>query len=167
MNKYLKYGLIGGTVVAGGLGVRYVLRLKGFLKRLQVTPTARIHKIDADGVEVAVDVKLDNPSSVGIKTAHPTVRLALGGNDIGGSRQEDKTYDILPRKALDMDSIRVKIQWGSLGVTLTKIPAMISSFLSERKLGIELEAKVLTTAWIPLPTGPLTVPVTEIYRHTF
>jgi hypothetical protein len=138
-----------------------VFQLRTFLRQMQVRPSVRVHSVDLEGIELAADVAVDNPSAVGIQVNHPTVTVQLNGADLGASRQVNKTYDIRPRSPLNMDAIRIRIPWSSLAISLTQVPSMVRNFLASRKLGVKLEVQVFTTARIPFVLGNFSLPISQ------
>lgn len=89
--KKILFGLgIGGGLAAGGM---YLWRLNKTSVALEIVPTAKLHKLDLQGLVIRVDVQLKNPTSTSLKLKFPFVRLMLKGSSMGSSQSVNQ--DIL------------------------------------------------------------------------
>lgn len=77
-----------GTGIAGAVTAIavYASRLNKASVKLVVIPRVRVHKITAQGITLAIDTKIKNPTRTQLKIKYPFVRLKYRGNDIGTSQ---------------------------------------------------------------------------------
>lgn len=102
---------IGGGLAAGGT---YLWRLRKTSVNLEIVPTAKVHKVDMEGLVLRIDVTLKNPSSTGLKLKFPFVKLLIKGSSIGSSQAVNRDVALPPYGEARFDAIMIRIPMFSL-----------------------------------------------------
>jgi len=108
-NKKSKWKMAGVITGGGAIGIASLAILKSMVKksldiaalrklsdRLEVIPTAKIHKVDFSGLTVRIDVTLKNPVNRGLKIRYPFVTVKKEDKTLGSSEAVDTLIAIPP-----------------------------------------------------------------------
>jgi hypothetical protein len=126
-----KKALIGiGIAAAAGYAI-----YKGFSLResagsisVNLASLPKIHKIDLTGLQISVDLRVDNPGKERITVKIPSVRLSYKGKLVASTAVNNKTYTIEPVSTGKISGIMVETSYLSL---LTTAPAIITDYMSQ------------------------------------
>lgn len=102
---------IGGGLVAGGA---YLWRLNKASVNLEIVPTAKLHKVDLQGVVIRVDVQLKNPTRTGLKLKFPFIKLLSKGSSIGSSQSVNQDIALPAFGEAKFEAIMIRIPMFSL-----------------------------------------------------
>lgn len=126
--------LIGaGTVAALYYGGSYLLKLNRLSSELESETKASIHKVSLTGIELAINVKLKNPSGGSIKVKHPFVKMVYGDKTVATSQVKDTDIEIKKFSEVNLEPIRISLGFLSLA---TKVPALIKEYRQTGKLNL-------------------------------
>ena len=129
MNKPV---LIGLGVAAATIG--YFLFKGTSLKetadniRVSLASLPKIHKIDLTGLQVSVDLRVDNPAKERITVKIPSVRLSYRGKLVASTAINNKTYTIEPVTSGKISGIMIEASYLSL---LTTAPGIVTDFMAQ------------------------------------
>lgn len=105
--KKILLGLgIGGGLAAAGT---YLWKLNKTAVNLEVVPTAKIHKVDLQGVAIRVDVQLKNPTRTALKLKFPFIKLSTKGNSIGSSQSVNQDVSLPAFGEARFEAIMIQI----------------------------------------------------------
>jgi hypothetical protein len=87
--------LIGaGAVAAIYFGGSYLLKLNRLSNELESDTKVSIHNVSLSGIELAINVKLKNPSGGSIQVKHPFVKMIYADKTIASSQVKDVNLTI-------------------------------------------------------------------------
>lgn len=141
MRQLFAIGLIGGLFY---LGTR-VLGAKRLSERSVVrTLNPRIAKVNFNGLQVAAEVVIDNPTNTKLKVSQPVVTLTTGGEYLASSVPQQKVFTIAPLSQSSLGTTLIELSWSSLTPYVSglvrQIPALVGrGNLSFKSLNIPLE----------------------------
>lgn len=139
---------IGTAVLATGA---WLLRLNKTSANLEVVPTAKIHKIEFNGVSVRVDVQLKNPTRSSFKMKYPFIKLSYKGDSIGSSQVVNQDIVLPAFGEAQIENILIKIPLLNLFTSAGKVFTAINN----NEL-IQLQIDTLTTIDIGIKKLPFT-----------
>lgn len=87
----LVWAAAGAGLIAAGA---YVYRLQKAAENMEIGTTARIHKIGLDGLHIAVNSTIKNPSGLSVRIRFPFVKIKMGDRVIGTSQVSEKNIEI-------------------------------------------------------------------------
>jgi hypothetical protein len=106
MNKLLTFSLLG----AGGYLAYRALQLNALAANITTRiSNARIHTLNFSGMTVAVGVAINNPTKSSVKISKPVAILTTGGQYVGESDANSKTFTIAPQKVSPIGDILISI----------------------------------------------------------
>jgi hypothetical protein len=129
--------------VGAAAGVGYLLKISRTKAQLETVAKAMLHKLDATGLTVHVDVQIKNPTKGSLSIKYPFVKIVSGDKLIGSSRVINQDIKIPSFGEVQIRDIMINIpllSLFSLGLNFYK------SVLS----GQALKAKVITVSTIDL-----------------
>jgi hypothetical protein len=126
--------LIGaGTVAALYYGGSYLLKLNRLSNELESETKVSIHKVSLAGIELAINVKLKNPSGGSITVKHPFVKMIYGGKTIASSQVKDVNIQIPKYGEITIEPIKITLGFLSMATT---VPALIKEYRDTGKLNM-------------------------------
>jgi len=135
-----------GTGIAGAItGIVYARRLKTASVKLVVIPRVRVHKITAQGIVLAVETKIKNPTRTPFSIKYPFVRLRYKGSDIGTSQPKDK--DVLIPAYGEPDP---PLQPFMIEIPLLGAFSLAWDLLQSFQTGTGIELEVITSTTVDL-----------------
>jgi len=128
--------ILGAGVVGGAV---YLSRLNKFSQNLESVLAARIHKIGLNGITVAVNAQLKNPTKTGIKMKFPFVKIMYNGNTLATSQTVNQDIEV-PRfgEAL-VEDIMITLNYSSLLLNAMEVYKSL-----QEKKPIIVQAKIMT-----------------------
>jgi hypothetical protein len=129
---------------AGGLalavGVPYLFNLNRLSAELETATRISIYKLKLDGIVLAIEVILKNPTKGSISIKHPFVKMIYEGKVFATSevKNDDITLKEFSQNSLPL--IFVNLSWLNLATTL---PSLLKKFRSNEPVSIQ--AKTITT----------------------
>jgi hypothetical protein len=75
-------------------GVAYALRMNRANAELVSMVTGKIHKLDATGITIRIDLQLKNPTQQKLKIAYPFIKLLYKGTVLGSTKLIKKSITI-------------------------------------------------------------------------
>ncbi len=91
MKLWTKIGIGAALTMAG---VAYAMRMNRANAELVSMVTGKIHKLDATGITVRIDLQLKNPTQQKLKIAYPFIKLLYKGSVIGSTKLINKSIYI-------------------------------------------------------------------------
>lgn len=136
----IKHVVIGAGAIGAAYGIFYLMRLKRLSAELEAVTAVRIHKIDFEGIELAINVTLKNPTAGSLRVKHPFVKLLSRGKTIVSSEIKDTNITITKFSEVDFEPIKVRVGFIKLGTT---VPDLLREYRETGKL--QLDAEIITT----------------------
>lgn len=153
MANWKKIGLV-GAISAGSLAGLFFLgrsvanqifsleELKKLSDRLQTIPRAIVHKLDASGLTIRIDVKMKNPTANGFKMKYPFISVALASSKpIGSSQAKDEVLSIPPNGEINISGIM-------LNFPISGIFSLLGGLLKSLQSGAAVKLNVSTSTTI-------------------
>lgn len=140
MKLWTKIGIGAGLAIAG---VAYAMRMNRANAEFVSMATAKIHKLDKDGITFRVDLQLKNPTQQRLKIKYPFIKLILKGSVIGTSKLINKNIIIPAFGEAVVDKVMINVPKSgilSVGIQIAK----------SVKSGEELKMTVVTISTIDL-----------------
>jgi len=128
-----RYLLIGAGAVAAIMGGSYLLKLNRLSHELESETKVTIHQVSLIGIELAIRVRLKNPSGGSIQVKHPFVKMIYGNKTIASSQVKDTNLAIPKYSEVELDPIRIKLTYMSLATT---VPALLKEYRESGKLNL-------------------------------
>ena len=126
--------LIGASAVAAiYFGGSYLLKFNRLSNELESDTKVSIHKVGLSGIELAINVKLKNPSGGSIQVKHPFVKMIYGDKTIASSQVKDVNLNIPKFSEVNLDPIRIKLGLLSLATT---VPSLVKEYRETGKLNL-------------------------------
>jgi hypothetical protein len=126
--------LIGaGTVAAIYFGGSYLLKLKRLSAELESETRVAIHNVSLSGIELAINVKLKNPSGGTIQVKHPFVKMVYGDKTIASSQVKDVNITVPKFSEVNLEPIKIKLAFLTLATT---VPALLREYRENGKLNL-------------------------------
>lgn len=126
--------LIGaGAVAALYFGGSYLLKLNRLSSELESETKVSIHKVDLNGIELSINVKLKNPSGGSIQVKHPFVKMVYGDKTIASSQVKDANITVPKFSEVNLEPIRIRLAFLSLATT---VPTLIKEYRETGKLNV-------------------------------
>lgn len=126
--------LIGaGTVAAVYFGGSYLLKLKRLSAELESETRVSIHDVSLSGIELAINVKLKNPSGGSIQVKHPFVKMIYGDKTIASSQVKDVNITVPKFSEVNLEPIKIKLAFLTLATT---VPALVKEYRENGKLNL-------------------------------
>ena len=122
-----------GAAVALYFGGSYLLKLKRLSNELETETKASIHKVSLSGIELAIHVKLKNPSGGSISVKQPFVKMIYADRTIASSQVKDVNIKIPKYSEVNLEPIRINLSFLSLATT---VPALVKAYRQNGKLNI-------------------------------
>lgn len=91
MKLWTKIGIGAALTMAG---VAYAMRMNRANAELVSIVTGKIHKLDATGITIRIDLQLKNPTQQKLKIAYPFIKLLYKGTVLGSSKLIKKSINI-------------------------------------------------------------------------
>ena len=130
----IEYILLGAAgFVAAGYGINYLLKLNRLSNELESETKVSIHKVSLTGIELAINVKLKNPSGGSVKVKHPFVKMIYGKSTIASSQVKDVNITIPKFSEVNLEPIRITLGLLSLATT---VPALVKEYRQTGKLNL-------------------------------
>jgi hypothetical protein len=123
--------LIGiGIAAVAGYGIYKGFSLSETAGNINVTLASlpKIHKIDLSGLQISVDLRVDNPGKERITVKIPSVRLSYKGKLVANTAISNKTYTIEPVTSGKISGIMVETSYLNL---ITAAPTIITDFKAQ------------------------------------
>ncbi len=146
MNKPVLIGLGIGVAAAVGFVLFKGTALKETADNISVNllKLPQIHKIDASGLKISVDLKVDNPAKARVTLKLPSVRLFYKGKLVASTAVSDKTYTVEPVTTGKITGIMIEASYLNL---LTSAPSIVTDFIAQgtnvaNGFGFEIIAEV-------------------------
>jgi len=140
MKDVLTLGIIGGLLFFGyrlfsakRLGDKSVVR----------TVRPRIHKINANGLYLRMELEVDNPTNVQVTVTKPVIHLYTKGQLLASTTPGSKVYTIEPMATTQLDSVEFHLPLLELGRYLGTLPGRIKELMEIRRREGSLDLKVL------------------------
>jgi hypothetical protein len=147
--KKIAVGTGVGTAILAGAS--WLLRLNKTAVSLEVVPTAKIHKIEFNGVSIRVDVQLKNPTRSSFKLKYPFIKLSYKEESIGSSQVVNQDIVLPAFGEAQIENILIKIPLLNLFTSAGKVFTAINN----NEL-IQLQIDTLTTIDIGIKKLPFT-----------
>lgn len=147
--KKIAVGTGVGTAILAG--ATWLLRLNKTAVSLEVVPTAKIHKIEFNGVSIRVDVQLKNPTRSSFKLKYPFIKLSYKGESIGSSQVVNQDIVLPAFGEAQIENILIKIPLLNLFTSAGKVFTAINN-----NEAIQLQIDTLTTIDIGIKKLPFT-----------
>lgn len=104
-------GITGGTLLGSGVALAVGNEIAKDADKINAVITPMIHSMDAEGIKVRLDVKLQNPTKRDFDFIQPYVEIKYNGNTIGTSQSSDKKTPFPKMDENSFDSIMITIPW--------------------------------------------------------
>jgi hypothetical protein len=101
----------GGTLLGGGIAAAIGNEIAKDADKLYAVITPMLHSMDAEGIKVRLDVKLQNPTNRDFEFTQPYVEIKYNGNTIGTSQSKGKKTPFPKMDENSFDSIMITIPW--------------------------------------------------------
>lgn len=147
--KKIAVGTGVGTAILAG--ATWLLRLNKTAVSLEVVPTAKIHKIEFNGVSIRVDVQLKNPTRSSFKMKYPFIKLSYKEESIGSSQVVNQDIVLPAFGEAQIENILIKIPLLNLFTSAGKVFTAINN-----NEAIQLQIDTLTTIDIGIKKIPFT-----------
>lgn len=136
-NKWIWLGA-GGLALA--VGVPYLFNLNRLSAELETVTKISIYKLKLDGIVLAIEVILKNPTKGSISIKQPFVKMIYEGKVFATSevKNEDITLKEFSQSTLPL--IFVNLSWVNLATTL---PSLLKKLRNNEPVSIQ--AKTITT----------------------
>ena len=129
--------LIGaGTAAAIYFGGSYLLKLKRLSAELESETRVSIHNVSLSGIELAINVKLKNPSGGSIQVKHPFVKMIYGDKTIASSQVKDVNITVSKFSDVNLERIKIKLAFLTLATT---VPALVKEYRENGKLNLTVD----------------------------
>jgi hypothetical protein len=139
MKDILTLGVIGGLLFFGfrlfsakRLGDKSVVR----------TLRPRVHKLNANGLFIRMELEVDNPTAATVTVTKPVVYLYTKGQLLASTAPDSKVYTIEPMATTQLDSVEFRVSLLEAGRYLASLPGRIKELneIRRREGSIELSA---------------------------
>ena len=122
-----------GAIVGLFFGGRYLFKLNRLSNELESETKVSIHNVSLIGIELAIHVKLKNPSSGSIKVKHPFVKMIYAGKTIASSQVKDSNFTIEKFSEVKLDPIKITLGFLNL---VTTVPTLLKQYRETGKLNL-------------------------------
>lgn len=142
-----------GTGIGTALlaGATWLSRLNKTAVNLEVVPTAKIHKLEFNGVTIRVDVQVKNPTRSSFKLKYPFIKLSYKQDSIGSSQVVNQDIVLPAFGEAQIENILIKIPLLNLFTSAGKIFTALNN-----NEAINLQIDTLTTIDIGIKKIPFT-----------
>ena len=100
---------------------------------METETNVSIHTVSLNGIELAIKVKLKNPSGGSIQVKHPFVKMIYADKTIASSEVKDVNLTIPKFSEVSLDPIKIKLGFVSLATT---VPALVKEYRETGKLNL-------------------------------
>ena len=146
MSKLIGWVIAGGAVV----GIVKLLQMQNVSNQSTMKlVNPRIHQVNLGGISFRTEVSINNPSNDSVTITKPVVSLISGSNLLAQSLAENKTIEIRPLGATQIDTIELLLSWTVIAKLvkeiIPKIPGIISAFRTRNfkdlssKIGVPID----------------------------
>lgn len=111
MKLWTKIGIGAALTMAG---VAYAMRMNRANAELVSMVSGKIHKLDATGITIRIDLQLKNPTQQKLKIAYPFVKLLYKGTVLGSTKLINKSIYIPAFGEVLIDKIMFNIPIASI-----------------------------------------------------
>lgn len=135
-----KWIWLGAGGLALAVGIPYLVNLNRLSAELETVTKISIHKLKLDGIVLAIEVILKNPTKGRITIKYPFVKMVYEGKVFATSevRNQDITLKEFSQNSLPL--IFVNLSWLNLATTL---PSLLKKLRNNESVSIQ--AKTITT----------------------
>lgn len=134
MKNLLAIGLIGGLLYLGSrvlgakrLGDRSVVR----------TLNARIAKVTLQGITLAADIFIDNPTNTGVRVSKPVVTVSTAGKYLASSVPSRDVYTIAALSQTSLGTTEIEISWSTLSPFISSVLSQWRSLIGKQNLNLQ------------------------------
>jgi hypothetical protein len=112
--------------------------------RVSLASLPKIHRIDLTGLQISVDLKVENPAQQRVTVKLPSVRLFYRGKLVASTAVNNTTHTIEPVSTGKITGIMIEAPYLSL---LTTAPGIVTDFMTQganitANIGFEVIAEV-------------------------
>lgn len=131
MKNILAIGLIGGLLYLGSR----VLGAKRLSDRSVVrTLNARVARVSLQGITLAADIFIDNPTNTSVKVTKPVVTVTTNGKYIASSVPTRDQYTIAPLSQTSLGTTEVQITWNTLSPYLSGMVNQLRNLIGQSNI---------------------------------
>jgi hypothetical protein len=128
-----KYLLMGAGTIAALFGGAYVMRMNRLSQELESDTRVSIHKVSLSGIELAINVKLKNPSGGSIRVKHPFVKMIYSGKTVASSQVKDVNITMSKFSEVKLDPIKISLGFLKLATT---VPGLVKDYRESGKINL-------------------------------
>jgi len=131
MKNILAIGLIGGLLYLGSR----VLGAKRLSDRSIVrTLDARIARVTLQGITLAADIYIDNPTNTSVQVTKPVVTVTSKGKYIASSIPSREQFTIAPLSQTTLGTTEIDISWSTLSPYVSGMIGQLRSLIGQNNL---------------------------------
>lgn len=135
-----KWIWLGAGGLALAVGVPYVLNLNRLSAELETATRISIYKLKLDGIVLAIEVILKNPTKGSISIKHPFVKMIYEEKVFATSEVQNEDITLKEFSQSTLPLIFVNLSWVNLATTL---PSLLRKLRNNEPVSIQ--AKTITT----------------------
>lgn len=135
-----KWIWLGAGGLALAVGVPYVLNLNRLSAELETATRISIYNFKLDGIVLAIEVILKNPTKGSISIKHPFVKMLYEGKVFATSEVKNEDVTLNEFSQISLPLIFVNLSWLNLATTL---PSLLRKL--RNKEPVSIQAKTITT----------------------
>ena len=135
------YKLAIGTLSVGAILslTSWGLKLKRLSEEVETIPSARLHKLDASGIIIKMDVRIKNPTTTSLLLDYPFIKLYYEQVLLGTTTLVDKRIEVPKQGEAVITDLTLSLPYMSL---LSAAKKMLEEI--DKGYGIKLHAKIST-----------------------